>query len=450
MAPPSGRVQADVNDIREDSISECAGSEPPLFQPWNLYTELERSKFLTVLFLVSVSGTFDYYVLGVVLEPIKQEFHVSDSQLGLLGGMCFALCYALTALPFARWSDHGNRCTVLTFALAGWSLMTLLSGFAKTFIQLGIARLGVGAMQPGETPPLQSLIADYYPPERRAWALAVTIAGSSLGYLIGVVLGGYIAATLGWRNSFILSGLAGIALAILAKQVLREPRNYSQTAHVVEITETLKFSIARLGTKRSYVGAVAGLSLLMFFSLGVSTFIPSFVIRILSVSLQQASVTWGISVALSNLLGTLAGGWLAERLGSREIRWYAWLPAIACVIGAILYWLALSATQLWTFIPLDFAAELVLWTGTFAAWPSIHAVCGAPRRALAIAIAQFAYILVGSGLGPLTAGALSDALNATYDLQSLRYSLQIMTLFLIPAAFAFYLSGHWLRQDVEN
>src|SRR5262249_40651273 len=150
-------------------------------------------------------ANFDYYVLGVVLEPIKLEFHVSDTQLGLLGGLCFALCYAATALPFARWSDRGNRCTVLTFALAGWSVMTVLSGFAQTFLQLAIARLGVGAMQPGQSPASQSLIADYFAPERRTSALAVTIAGSSLGNLIGIALGGYIAATLGWRKSFVVS-----------------------------------------------------------------------------------------------------------------------------------------------------------------------------------------------------------------------------------------------------
>jgi len=425
-------------------------SERSAVEPWNLYSERQRWAFLTILCLVAVCGTFDYFVLGVVLEPIKHEFNVSDTQLGVLGGLCFALCYAVTALPFARWSDRGNRPNVLAFALLGWSVMTVFSGLARSFVQLGISRLGVGAMQPGQAPPSQALIADYFPPERRSSALAVTIAGSAMGYLIGVALGGYIAATLGWRNSFLLSGFAGIALAILAKAVLREPRNELRGLAPNLLSESLGQAMARLCAKKSFVCSLLGLSLLMFFSLGVTTFLPSFMIRTLGASLKEVSVTWGFAVALSNLWGTLAGGWIAEYLSRKDLRWCARLPALACLVSAFLYWLAMSAAQLRTFIPLQFAAELVLWTGTFAVWPAIHAVCGNARRSMAVAITQLAYIILGSGLGPVTAGALSDALRASHGGDALRYALQIMILSLIPAALAFYGSGPTLLKDLES
>lgn len=450
---PTASVSAPIafssTEIGETRLAHPA--QPPLsVAPWSLYTERQRWWFLTILFLVTISGNFDYYVLGVVLEPIKNEFHVSDTELGLLSGFCFALCYAIAALPFARWSDRGNRRTALTFALAGWSVMTVFFGMARSFWQLGVARLGVGAMEPGATPPAQSLIADYFPPGRRGSALAIMLAGGSVGCLVGLALGGYIAATLGWRNTFLFAGALGIVLAMITRLSLAEPRLRLGFPSARSNVESSTRAIWRLQRKRSFLYTVIGLSVFYFFSLGVTTFLPSFMIRTLHVSLEQVSVTWGVAISVANLLGTLAGGWLADRLSRRDIRWYAWLSTIACVLGALLYWLALSASRLSTFIAIEFLAELLMWTGTFATWPAIHAICGNARRGMAIAVAQFAYVLVGSGFGPLAAGALSDALGPRYGIQSLRYSLNIMTFSLLLAAIAFYLSGRSMAQDQED
>jgi len=422
----------------------------PAQQPWTLYSDPQRWAFLGVLFLVTISSNFDYYVLGGVLEPLKREFQVSDTALGLLSGFCFSLCYAIAAIPFARWSDRGNRRTVLTTALAGWSVMTLLTGLARTFLQLGLSRVGVGALESGATPPAQSLIADYFPPERRSSALAIMLAGSSVGYLIGLALGGYIAATLGWRSAFLLAGAVGLILTLSTPLVLAEPRRQLGFPGADAQAESLGNALVRLRRKPSFVLTLVGLSIFYFFSYGVVNFLPSFMMRTLHASLEEVSLTWGIAVAVANLLGTLVGGRLAARLSKRDVRWYAWMSAIACLAGVPLYWLALSATHLWAFVAIEFVAEFVLWAGTFATWPAIHAICGNPRRGMAIAIAMFAYILLGSGFGPLAAGALSDALGATYGNQSLRYSLNIMTLALLLAALAFYLSGRSMSRDLED
>jgi len=417
--------------------------------PWSLYSERQRRLFLTTLFLLTVSGNFDYYVLGVVLEPIKREFGVSDTQLGLLSGFCFALCYALAALPYARWSDRGNRRTVLAFALTGWSAATLFFGLARSFWQLALARLGVGAMEPGATPPAQALVVDYYPPERRGVALGIMLAGGSIGMLIALALGGYITATLGWRNAFLIAGWVGVGLAILTQLTLAEPRQQLGFPAAQEQSESSVQAVVQLCRKPSFVYTTIGISLLYFFSLGVTTFLPSYMLRSLHVSLEQISLTWGIAISVANLVGTLLGGWLADRLSRRDIRWYAWMSAMVCAAGAVLYWIALSTHSLYSLVSIEFVAELLLWTGTFASWPAVHAVCGSPRRGMAIAVLQFAYILVGSGLGPVATGALSDALSAHYGPESLHYALLIMTGSLLPAAVAFIWSGRSMAQDQE-
>jgi predicted MFS family arabinose efflux permease len=419
--------------------------EPPL--PWSLYPRRQRSIFVVVLFLVTISSNFDYYVLGMVLEPIKAEFHVSDAQLGLLTGFCFALFYALAALPFARWSDQGNRRTVLAAALLGWSLLTAFFGLAHSFWQLIVARLGVGAMEPGATPPAQSLIADYFPPQRRGSALAIMLSGGSLGYLVALALGGYIAATLGWRNAFLIAGGLGAVLALVTRLALAEPRMRLGFPSMNSRAETLRQAVTHLCRKPAFLYTLLGVSIFYFFSLGVTTFLPSYLIRTLHVSLERVSLTWGVAVTVANFLGTLTGGWLADRLGQRDIRWYAWLSGIACVLGAILYWAAFAASGLWTFVSIEFLAELVLWTGTFASWSAVHAVCGSPRRGTAIALLQFAYVLVGSGFGPLVTGVISDAVSAGRGAASLGWSLNIVTSSLIAAAIAFFWSGRSMARD---
>jgi MFS family permease len=443
---PHSLVSAIV--VREPSLDRTVTVAPtPL---WQLYGNRQRWFFLAVLFLVTVSNYFDYFILSVLLDPIKHEFHLSDTRLGLLGGFSFALCYALTALPIARWADNGNRRTVITVALAGWSVMTAICGFAQSYLQLVLARIGVGIMEPGALPPAQSLIADYFPPDRRATAMAIlTQGGSAAGWLVGVVLGGYIAATYGWRMAFLVGGLPGIALAVIARLVLDEPRSRRGGDGPLHETEGLLASVSRLRRKRSFIWAVVGVSVYTTFSYGVGIFLPSFMIRTLHATLEQVSFTWGFAISGANLLGALFGGWLADYLGKTNVRWYVRLPAIACAAGAPIYWLALASSHMWSFIFIDFLAEFVIAAGIPAVFVAVHAVCGNRRRAMATAIVLFSINLFGSGLGPLVAGALSDALNGLYGSDSLRHSLSAMVFFLVPASVAFYWSSRMMNSDLE-
>jgi predicted MFS family arabinose efflux permease len=418
--------------------------------PWTLYTRWQAWGFLAILFLVTTSNYFDYFVLSIVLDPIKREFRVSDTMLGLLSGFGFALCYALAALPIARWADRGNRRTIITIALTGWSAMTVMCGLAQSFGQLVLARIGVGLAEPGATPPAQSLVADYFPPERRAIALTiVTQWGAGAGGILGVGVGGYIAATYGWRASFLLAGVPGVVLAVIVWLGLREPRSQLGFPSSNSPVESLRHALGCLRAKRSFVLFLVGISVYALFTFSAAIFVPSFMIRSLHATLEQVSGSWGVGITIADLVGALVGGWLADYLSQSDIRWYGRLPAIACLFGGLAYGLAFCMHQLWTFLLMVSVAEAVLSGGVAVVFPAIHVVCGHGRRATAIAATYFSLTFFGAGFGPLFAGEISDAFESLYGLESLRYSLIAMLFFLVPAAVMFFLASRAIYRDRE-
>ncbi len=418
--------------------------------PWLRYSSRQRWGFLAILFLVATANYFDFFVLAILLEPIKAEFHVSDTMLGILSGVCFALVYSAAALPTARWADLGNRRTVITCALVGWSVMTAACGFARTFWQLALARFGVGAFEPGALPAAQSLITDYFPPERRATALAILAnGGSATGWLLGIGAGGYLAATRGWRTAFLLAGLLSLMLAVLTHFVLAEPRKAYDSSEKRGPLESMLVTTSWLLRKRSFVWSLCGFSMYATFAYGVMVFVPSFLVRSFHASLEQVSIIWGCIIATANLGGAIIGGILADRLSRRDIRWYAWVPAIGCALGLPLYVLALCAKQLWTFIGIEFCAELMISIGVPVIYAAALAVSGSSRRAVASAAMISSTVLVGGNIGPLWVGVVSDAMSSTRGVDSLRYSLLSVLIFLIPAIVAFYWAGRAMPQDLE-
>jgi predicted MFS family arabinose efflux permease len=424
----------------------CASAAIP---PWTLYTNGERYAFLVVLFLISTSNSFDQLVISVMLEPIKLEFRASDKMLGLLTGICFALCYALFGIPVAKWADRGNRRTIVTLALTIWSAMTVCCGLARTFGQLALARVGVGAGESGLVPTSQSLIADYFPPEKRASAYAIFTCGLTTGYLLGIGLGGYIAATYGWRTAFLIAGVPGLGVALISRFGLSEPRLRLGFPGDSTERESVYRTVLELKAKRSFLYALFGFVLYCAVFSGALSFIPSFLVRVAHVSLAEVGVKYGGVVAVGTLSGTLSGGWLADRLSCRDIRWLAWLPAVACTLAAPVYVSALAVNQFRWFLGLAFVAWVLL-NGTTPLYAAIHAICGNRRRATVIAILLFCGSLFGGSLGPLIAGAISDALSVLYGAEGLRYALMLMMPVLILSGGLFYLSGRAMLADLES
>jgi len=415
-----------------------------------MYNVRQRWGFLAVLFMVSVSQFFDRNVIAVLLEPIKREFNISDAMLGLLGGFSFALFYAGAGIPVARWADRGNRRTVIVVSLVIWSCMTMLCGLAQTFWQLVLARVGVGAGESGGLPPSQSLIVDYFPPERRATAIAIFTGGAIAGSVLGLGLGGYIAALHGWRSALSVGGAAGLVLALIVRFAVAEPRLHQDSRSVTAQTENWSDTLTALRRKRSYVYALAGSSFYFLFAYGALIFVPSFMIRVLRAPLVEVSVDYGAATAAGSFVGTLGGGWLADRLSRHDIRWLAWLPAVAFGLAAPIFFAALALQHFWMFIGLAFVFYTTLCAGIPSVFTAVHAVCGNARRATAIAIVYFSANLLGGGFGPLLSGALSDALSAVYGAQGLRYALMLMTVLLLGSGILLYHFGRAMPRDLEE
>lgn len=418
-------------------------------RPWELYSDRQRWTFLAVLFLVSTSNYVDRNIISVLLEPIKQEYGVSDTLLGLLSGVTFAMFYVTLGIPVARWADRGNRRTIITAALAAWSVMTVLCGLAQSFWQLALARVGVGAGESGAIPPAQSLIAEYFSPDRRASALAIFTAAATAGYVGGFVIGGQIAANYGWRAAFIAVGLPGLVLALIAHFGLKEPRAILGFPTQVQ-RESLGATLRTLLGKRSYRELLVGLTLYFFIAYGAVVFIPSFLVRVLGVPIGTVGTVYGTAVAIGGIIGTIAGGVLADRLGRRDVRWLAWLPAAACGLAFPAYVLAFAMPAFPAFIAFALLASAFVTGGLPPIFSALHAVCGSRRRATAVAISLFVANLIGLGVGPLVTGALSDALSSVYGARGLQYALMLVMIVVIGAAVFFYRCGRAMPEDLED
>ena len=423
---------------------------PAAQDPHSLYSQGQRRWLLAVLFLVSMSNYIDRNIISVLLEPIKKEFSVSDTQLGLLSGFAFAVFYATLGIPVARWADRGNRRIVVTLCLTVWSVMTILCGMANTFAQLILARIGVGAGEAGALPPAQSLIADYFPPERRASAIAVFISSATVGYLIAFIGGAQLVTHYGWRTAFIVVGAPGLILAIVTFFFLKEPRESLGFRATSSSDETFVGSLKVLFAKRSYAWLVVGITLYAFVAYGVLIFFPSYMIRSLGVPLSEIGLTYGALSAVATLIGTLGGGWLADRLGTRDPRWFAWLPALACLVAGPLYIVAFLSGTYHTFLALTFVAGTGIGMGLPSVFTAMHAVCGSSRRAVAVSILTFMMSMIGGGLGPLVTGVLSDAFAASHGTGALRYALITSSTIMFPAAVALFFAGRRIPHDLAT
>lgn len=423
---------------------------PPITHPSQLYSPMRQWSFLAVLFLVSTSNYVDRNIISVLLEPIKTEFGVSDTLLGLLTGISFAVFYATLGIPVARWADRGNRKVIITLSLTIWSVMTALCGLAHSFWQLALARVGVGAGEAGALPPAQSLIADYFGPRRCARALAVFMSSSMCGYLLGFVAGAQIATTYGWRMAFLIVGLPGLALAVLVHFVLHEPRTLPQFRPLPGSQESMGATFRALISKRAFVYLVIAMVIYFMFAYGALVFLPSYMVRVLKVTLAEVGNAYGAVSAASAIVGTVLGGFLTDQLSKRHLSWLVWLPALGLVMCWPLYEAMLLAPSFAMALIFAGLAGLSLNAAVPAMWACLHAICGSARRAMSVAVVFFFANLIGLGLGPVMVGALSDAFSAIHGPVGIRYALMLMMTLLLPCAWLLILSGRHVATDIEG
>jgi predicted MFS family arabinose efflux permease len=288
---------------------------------------------LLLFFLISFFNYLDRFILSVLLEPIRLEFGLTDTQLGLLSGVAFAVFYTTLGLVIARWADLGNRRTIIALALAIWSLMTVACGLVVNFAQLFLARVGVGIGEAGGVTPTNSLIADYFPPEMRSRAVSVFLLGTMVGAFLGFAIGGYLAQNYGWRLAFIVVGLPGVLLAVIVRLAIKEPRQNTRLPTWTEIFGKESVGVVReLFAKRSYVHLLIAYGFYSFYALGAGQFVIPFILRSFDVSLQRIGALWGLVFGVTGIIGTFLGGILADRLSRRDIRWLMRLPAVGFLV----------------------------------------------------------------------------------------------------------------------
>ena len=407
------------------------------------YSAGYRWYVLCVLTLGYIFNFIDRQVMTILLEPIKAEFGATDTLMGLLTGLAFALFYATLGVPMARLADRWSRRNVLAISMAVWSGMTALCATATSFGQLALYRIGVGVGEAGGTPPSQSLLADIFPPAQRSLAQGVLASGTNIAVLVGLFGGALLAGAYGWRNVFWIFGVPGVALAVLIRLTVREP---VREIRVVEEDGSLWSAIQRISALPGFPAIALAVGMTAVSGYGLGVWSPSFMIRVHGLSLVDAGLYLGLIGVFGGILGTLLSAILVDRLAQQDARWQLRLPMIGVLISIptqalFLLW---PAEHVWMLGDRPFPVALVFmfFSAIFASFwiaPSYAAVQNlvpAHWRTQAAALLLLILNLLGMGLGPLVVGWLSDVYGGLGDV-SIRYALLSSLIFCAAGAFAF-------------
>ena len=415
------------------------------------YSPAYANYVLGVLFIVYVFNFIDRQVMSVFIGPIKEEFGASDTQMGLLVGFAFALLYTFAGIPIARWADRGNRRSIIAIGLTVWSAMTVVSGLARNFVQLAIARVLVGIGEAAGSPPSHSLIADYFSLDRRGTALAIYTAGAFVGSAVAYLFGGYLREYFDWRTAFIVLGAPGLLIALVVRFTVREPpRGMSdRRTETAPDTSTLKESLAFLVSSPSWVYLMAGFSLVSITNYAVLMWGFEFFGRVHEMSPITIGNWMGLIVGVGGSVGTIFGG--------RLVDWLAAVPARALRVPVLV---TLAGFPLGIYSLLTESQSLALWC--FAPFylllnvyiPAMYShnqnLARLRMRATAAAVMLFLVNIVGAGVGPLIVGALSDLFAPAYGIDSIRYAL-VGSLVIGAVGTLFLLwSGRTLAADLAR
>ncbi len=436
-----------------------------------LFTQRYKAYVLLVLTGVYTFNFIDRQILVIIQESIKGELGLSDTQLGLLTGFAFAVFYVTLGLPIARFADKNNRRNVVAASLAIWSGMTAISGTVGNFLQLLLARVGVGVGEAGGSPPAHSMISDYFPSHQRATALSIYSVGIYVGILAGYSIGGWIDATYGWRMAFYALGIPGIIYALLLLFTVKEPpkghsdkkvlatspvkNDHSSTSPIealegksTEPAEASFWEVVRtLMSKKTFVYIAVGSGFLTFGNYGVGNFFAPFLARVHGMPIQDIGVALGLTTGFGGIIGTFAGGFLADKFGQKDLRYYMWVPMIAGVINLPFSYYAFFGTNItYVLVTYFFTALLTaLYLGPCIA--VTHNLVGAKKRALASAIYFLFLNFIGLGLGPVIIGMISDALTPTYGNDSLKYAFTSTWFTGTVSLFCYYMATKTYREE---
>ncbi len=412
-------------------------------------TKAYRNIVLGTLFIIYTFNFVDRLIFSILQEPIRHELGLSDLQMGVLSGLAFAVFYTAVGLPIAWAADRFNRVSIISVSLAIWSGFTAVSGFATNFWHLFIARLGVGFGEAGCTPPAHSLLSDYYSAGERSRAIAVYSLGIPFGSLLGLIAGGWVVEHLGWRQAFFIIGLPGVAVAVLAKMIIKEPeRGVFEAKKIAPVSAGAVFKTL-LGKRTFWVFSFAG-ALTSLGGYAVQAWMVPHFIRSFDMSYAEVGFKFGMVGILPMAVGTYLGGWLVDKLGQRDLKWYALVPALSSVLMAPLFFVALQMQNPWILMAIWVIPSLCSGVWFAPVFGSMQNLVPPNMRAFTSSVNLFIINIIGLGIGPTLTGGLSTFLtlpDGSNEAQALQLALSIIVWVYVFAAVFFYLASRNIKKD---
>ena len=430
------------DEVSQAGVSSQSNSKPITSAPILNWT-------LIILTVVYCFNFIDRQILVIMSPYVKADLGLSDGQLGLVTGLAFALFYTFLGIPIAWYSDRSNRRNIVVASLTIWSAMTAVCGLATNFIQLFLARLGVGIGEAGGSPPSHSMISDLFSVHKRATALAIYSSGIYFGILLGYSIGGVLGAAIGWRMTFMVVGMPGVILAGILWATVKEPARRI-SAHDIDNKPGFFETIQGVAKFPSFWCFAFACAFSGFVSYGVGNFYPNWLVRYHDLPIRSIGLILGIFMGTSGILGTILGGRLTDWLSKYDIRWYLWLPGLSATMGVPFAIFAFNSDNLYMALGSLYIAAVL---GTMYLGPSIataHRLVEPRMRAMSSAILFFTLNLIGLGLGPTAVGYLSDFLTKINGRESLHLAMTCGTLFALVKAGLFYYGGVLLPKDLAK
>ncbi len=407
---------------------------------------------LAVLFLVIMLNFLDRQVMAILAEPIKQDMGLTDQQVGLMTGLAFSLFYTTLAVPVAALADRWNRGWIIAVAITIWSIMTMLCGAAQNFVQMFLARVGVGIGESANSPPAQSLIAEYFPPERRTFALGIYGSAVPIGAFLASAGGGWLVENFNWRIVFVIAGAPGILVGLIMWLTVKERRPHGKLLKAFERVEgeaTFTEAFRDLARKPAYWHLVAGGTLVAFVAFGIAAFYGALYVRVFELGYAELGLKLGLMIGIAGVLGSWLGGGLGSWLDKK-------VPAGSLFASALVFLLAVPATYVAVNVESANLSFVFLGVLTFAStfyygptFAMMQALASDRMRAMAVAIFLLVSGIFGIGLGPVFVGTVSDMISGGVqerEADGITGAIAITGCFSIWSAFHFWRAGQCVRK----
>jgi len=408
---------------------------------------------LAILAAISTCGFIDRIIMNVLAQPIKEEFRLTDTEVGLVAGLAFALLNVLFGIVIARIAERRRRLTLIAIGTFLWSVATLACGAATSFVSFALARVGVGVGEAVGLPASQSVISDYFPKERRTTAMSVLLLAPPVGAFLGSAGGAWIAGAYGWRMAFTIAALPGFLLAIIVALTVAEPPRgrYDALGEGTDRVPPFKAVVARIWQRHSLRHMLAGSTIASAVGFGLNAFMAAFLLRRFGFSVAQAGITAGLLTSVPATLSVLGAGWLSDRIARRDARSYGIIPGISLILAAPVYMLAVTRGSAFYSIVWLAVAAAVQYSYLAPSQGLFQNMMHPRMRATSFAVLNMIYALVGGGLGPLIVGALSDAFagpGPVGSAQGLATALAVTSAGYLWAAIHFFRATRRIREEL--